>query len=166
MKGLILIISGLSGSGKTTIANKLAKELPNFYILDGDDVRQFFGGDLGFGEGARMESGRRLCFGAHLLSDAGLNVIVTCTMGSHEIRKKMKDLIDFIEVYMDADVKDCIANDPKGVYKRNLKLDKPNLRGVDLPFEPPENPDLILYPYRETPENSFKRLLSFLEDRI
>jgi adenylylsulfate kinase len=166
MKGKIIIISGLSGSGKTTIAKRLISNLPGYYLLDGDVVRKFFGGDLGFGEGARMESGRRLCFGAHILSEAGINVIVTCSMGSDEIRKKMKEMIEFIEIFMDADIKDCIKNDPKGVYKKNLKLDKPNIRGVDLPFSPPKNPDLTLYPYKEKPEESLNKVLKFLRFRL
>jgi adenylylsulfate kinase-like enzyme len=161
MKGKIVIISGLSGSGKTTVAKELIKKLPNVYLLDGDVVRNFFGGDLGFGEGARMESGRRLSFGAHLLSDAGIDVIITCTMGTSDIRKKMKELIDFKEIYMDANINDCIKNDPKGIYEKNLKLEKPNIRGVDLPFEPPKHPDLILKPYKETPEESVERVLEF-----
>ncbi len=161
-KGFILLISGLSGSGKSTIA-KLLKNHIDIYILEGDEVRDFFGGKLGFGEGARMESGRRLCFGAHLLSKCGVNVVITCTMGTPEIRERMKKLLDFKEIYMDTDIKYCIENDPKGIYKENMKLDKPNIRGLDLLFEPPKFPDLTLYSYIEKPEQSVKKLIKYLE---
>jgi len=164
-KGFILLISGLSGSGKSTIAKKLQCFIPSLYHLEGDEVREFFGGNLGYGEGARMESGRRLCFGAHLLSKVGINVVITCTMGTPEIREKMEKLIEFDEIFMDAKIEHCIKNDPKGIYRLNLKKDQPNLRGVDLPFDPPENPSLTLYPYKETPEKSLDRLKDFLKDR-
>ena len=163
-KGFVILISGLSGSGKSTIVKRLQSYVP-IYHLEGDSVRKFFGGNLGFGEGSRMESGRRLCFGAHILSENGTNVAITCTMGTPEIRKKMKEMVEFDEIYMDANIEDCIKNDPKGIYKNNLKRDKPNLRGIDLSFIPPEKPELILYPYKETPKESVEKLKEYLRKK-
>jgi len=164
-KTFVLLISGLSGSGKSTIAKKLQAHVPSLYHLEGDTVRKFFGGNLGYGEGARMESGRRLCFGAHLLSSVGIPVVITCTMGTPEIREKMKKMIKFEEIFMDAKIEDCIKNDPKGMYRQNLKKDPPNLRGVDLPFDPPEKPELTLYPYKETPEESLDKVKEYLHKK-
>lgn len=168
-KGFVLLFSGLSGSGKTTVANMLLDYLNQkkilTFILDGDVVREFFDKNLGFGEEARYESGRRLSFGAHLLSTTGTNVIITCILGTPEIRKSMKDKIDFIEIFMDADIKNCINCDPKGIYKKNMNLKTPDMRGIDLPFEKPIKPELVLYPYKETPEQSFQKVLKFLEEK-
>jgi len=168
-KGFILLFSGLSGSGKTVIANKLMeyfkqKDIPIF-LLDGDVTRAFFDGNLGFDEQSRYESGRRLSFGAHILSRTGTNVIITCTMGTPEIRKSIRDKIDFIEIFMDADIQDCIKNDSKGLYKKTIDLKEGTLRGINLPFIPPKDPDFVLRPYKESVEESFQRLVEFLEDR-
>lgn len=168
-KGFVLLFSGLSGCGKTTVAKMLLdylnkKNIPTF-MLDGDLTRKFFDGKLGFGEEERHESGRRLCFGAHLLSQTGTNVVITCIMGDEDVRKSMKSKVDFIEIFMDVDIKDCIKNDPKGIYKENMNLEKPNLRGIDLPFEKPKDAALVLYPYKETPEQSFQKVLKFLEEK-
>lgn len=169
-KGFVLLISGLSGSGKSILANLLKdylkKEKDNdIFILDGDVTRAFFDGNLAYGEEARLESGRRLMFGAHLLSETGTNVVVTCIMGNSETRKVMKDKVNFIEIFMDANIEDCIKSDPKGVYKKNISLEKPNLRGIDMPFEKPEDAALVLNPYKEKPEESLRKLVNFLEEK-
>ena len=169
-KGFVLLISGLSGSGKSYLANLLKDYLnkernKDIYILDGDVTRKFFDHDLAFGEEARAESGRRLCFGASLLSNNGKDVVITCIMGTEELRKMMKNKVDFIEIFMDADIEDCIKNDPKGIYEKNMKLEKPDLRGIDLPFNKPEDAALILYPYKEKPEESLRRLVNFLDEK-
>lgn len=169
-KGFVLLISGLSGSGKSVLANLLKDYLKkeknkDLFILDGDVTRKFFDNNLAYGGEARLESGRRLMFGAHLLSEIGTNVVVTCIMGNSETRKVMKDKVSFIEIFMNANIKDCIKSDPKGVYKKNMNLEKPNLRGIDLPFEKPKDAALVLNPYKETPEESMKKLVNFLEEK-
>lgn len=165
-KGFILIVSGLSGSGKSTVSKLVVDELhkrsiPIFH-MESDWVKSFFG-DTDYRPEARLEGGRRMCFGAHLLSEFGINIIINCVMGTTETRKLMRSMIDFREIYMNADIKKCIQNDPRGIYEKNLGKNNPMLRGVDLPFEPPDEPVLVLHPYIETPQESSRKIINYLE---
>lgn len=168
-KGRIIVFNGISGSGKTILAEKLIEYLKEknkpVFLMDGDLVRNFFGNDLKFSIEDRLRACKRVAFGTSLLSDNGINVIMAVVMGQKELRDFYKSKLDFVEILLDADIKDCIKNDPKGMYARNLKLKKPNITGYDLPFYRPENPDLIIYPYKETPEQSFEKIISFLKEK-
>jgi len=84
-------------------------------------------------------------------------------MGQHYLRDYMKSKINFIEVFLDADIQDCIKHDPRGFYKERMKLAQPLLRGVDLPFEKPLNSELVVYPYKETLEQSLLRIKDYLK---
>jgi len=165
-KGNVILINGISGSGKTTLALKLQDFLKNrgrsVYLIDGDMSRKFFDYDLDYSQESRFMYFKRNSFGTYLLSINGVDVILALSVNTSDLRNFIKNRMDFMEFFLDADIKDCIKNDLKGVYKRNMHLEKPFILGIDIPFEKPENPDLILYPYRETPEESFRKITDFL----
>src|SRR3989344_465512 len=166
-KGVVILINGISASGKTTIAlglkNFLEKqENRNVQIIDGDISRDFFGNDLGYSEEERFNAFKRNIFGAYLLSNQGVDVILSIMVSRNEFREFMRNKLDFIEIFLDADIEDCIKNDPKGVYKKVMQFDNPHMPGLDIPFQKPENPDLILNPYKEKPEESLDKITRFL----
>ena len=168
-KGNIIFFNGLSGSGKTTLAEKLVtcfreKQKP-VYLLDGDVTREFFGNDLGFTHEDRLQAGKRNAFGAKLLSDNGINVILAAMISNNELREFHESKLDFLEIFLDADINDCIKNDPKGIYIQALQKENPQMSGYDLNFYNPKNPALTLYPYKETPEESFQKLCDFLKKK-
>ena len=165
-RGNIILMNGLSGSGKTTLSLKLLDFLKEkgrkAYLIDGDMSRKFFDYDLDYSQESRFMYFKRNSFGAYLLSVNGVDVILAVNVNVGLLRDFIKSKTDFLEFFLDADINDCIKNDPKGVYKKNMHLKKPGIPGIDISFEKPDKPDLILYPYKETPEESFKKITGFL----
>jgi bifunctional enzyme CysN/CysC len=148
----IVWFTGLSGSGKSSIANLLEKRLTtegrHAYILDGDNVRHGLNKDLGFTEAARVENIRRVAEVARLMADAGLIVLVSFISPFENERRLARDIagdIDFAEVFVDTPLAVCEARDPKGLYKRARAGEIKNFTGIDSPFEPPANPDIVLH---------------------
>ncbi|ODT78941.1 MAG: adenylyl-sulfate kinase [Pelagibacterium sp. SCN 64-44] len=148
----IVWFTGLSGSGKSSIANLLEKRLTaegrHAYILDGDNVRHGLNKDLGFTEAARVENIRRVAEVARLMADAGLIVLVSFISPFEKERRLAREIagdIDFTEVYVDTPLDVCEARDPKGLYKRARAGEIKNFTGIDSPFEPPSNPELVLH---------------------
>ena len=166
-KGRIFLVTGLSGAGKSTIGRALTSFLnsseKSVYFLDGDDVRDFFGTMGKLNENDRLEQSKKLAFGATLLSSKGIDVIIGVTLGQKVFRDYFESRFDFIEIFLDADVEDCIQNDPKGFYKERLILDKPNMRGVDMPFDETESPGIIVKTHKETVEDSLEKIKVFLK---
>ena len=154
--GNIILINGISGSGKTTLALKLKNYLEakgeRVYVIDGDESRNFFN-DLDYSQESRFIYFKRNCFGAYLLSNNGIDVILSVNVNTNELREFIKNRTKFIEIFLDADVRDCMNNDPKGVYKKYSE--NGGIPGFNMPFEKPKNPDLTVYPYREPPDKSF-----------
>jgi len=151
-KPRIVWFTGLSGSGKSSIANLLEKRLTaegrHAYILDGDNVRHGLNKDLGFTEAARVENIRRVAEVARLMADAGLIVLVSFISPFEKERRLAREIagdIDFAEVYVDTPLEVCEARDPKGLYKRARAGEIKNFTGIDSPFEAPSNPDVVLH---------------------
>ena len=149
-KSPVIWLTGLSGSGKSTIANELAIKLQEkgklSYILDGDNVRMGLNKDLGFSDDDRKENIRRIAEVAKLLSDAGIIVITAFISPFREERENAKDIIgrdNFLEVYVKADLSVCEERDPKGLYKKARAGEIPMFTGIDSPYEEPTNPDII-----------------------
>ncbi len=168
-KGFILILNGISASGKSTLASMLKEHLESkgikSDIIDGDMTRKVFDDDMDLDREARLMAFKRNSFGAYMLSRNGINVIMACIIGLEEMRQFLDKKLGYIEVLLDADIKDCMQNDPKGVYKKNLQLTKPNIVGHDIPFHKPENPTLILKPYKEEPEQSLMKIINMLNEK-
>ncbi len=148
----VLWFTGLSGSGKSTIANALEKELHakgiRTYILDGDNVRHGLNKDLGFTDADRIENIRRISEVAKLMVDAGIVVITAFISPFRAERQMARDLFDsgeFIEVYINTPIEVAESRDPKGLYKKARKGELPNFTGIDSPYEAPEAPDVTLY---------------------
>lgn len=148
-KGKVIWFTGLSGSGKSTIANALEKELhaqgKRTYILDGDNIRQGLNKDLGFTDADRVENIRRVAEVAKLMMDAGLIVMTAFISPFRAERQMARDLIgeeNFIEVFVDTPLAVCEQRDPKGLYKKARSGQLPNMTGINSPYEPPATPDV------------------------
>ncbi|MET3925034.1 sulfate adenylyltransferase subunit CysN [Devosia sp. 2618] len=157
-KPQIVWFTGLSGSGKSSIANLLEKRLTaegkHAYILDGDNVRHGLNKDLGFTEAARVENIRRVAEVARLMADAGLIVLVSFISPFENERRLAREIAgdrDFVEVYVDTPIEVCEARDPKGLYKRARAGEIKNFTGIDSPFEAPTNPEYVLHGGEEEP---------------
>lgn len=150
-QGKVIWFTGLSGSGKSTIANALEKELnaqgKRTYILDGDNIRQGLNRDLGFTDADRVENIRRVAEVARLMMDAGLIVMTAFISPFRAERQMARELIgedNFIEVFVDTPLAVCEQRDPKGLYKKARSGQLPNMTGVDSPYEAPAQPELII----------------------
>jgi bifunctional enzyme CysN/CysC len=147
----VLWFTGLPSAGKSTIANLVESALhargAHTIILDGDNVRHGLNRDLGFTESDRVENIRRIGEVAKLMTDAGLIVLCSFISPFRAERRMVRELLDsneFIEVFVDTPLDECIARDPKGLYRRALAGKIKNFTGVDQPYEVPENPELRL----------------------
>ncbi|PSJ61405.1 sulfate adenylyltransferase subunit CysN [Pseudaminobacter soli (ex Li et al. 2025)] len=171
-KPAVLWFTGLSGSGKSTIANLLEKKLHasgrHTYILDGDNIRHGLNRDLGFSEADRVENIRRVAEVARLMADAGLIVLVSFISPFRAERRMARELMgpgEFVEVFVDTPFEECAGRDPKGLYARALKGEIKNFTGVDSPYEAPENPELHLQTLGRTPEEMVEVLEGWLRER-
>ena len=162
-------LTGLSASGKSTIANLLDRRLTiegrHTYLLDGDNVRHGLCRDLGFTEADRVENIRRVAEVARLMVDAGLIVIVSFISPFRSERDYARSLFEsgeFIEVFVDASLEACAARDPKGLYAKAFRGEIKNFTGIDSPYQPPVHPDLQL----DTEELSPEECADLLAERI
>ncbi len=149
--GKVIWLTGLSGSGKSTIANALEIELhaqgQRTYILDGDNVRQGLNRDLGFTDTDRIENIRRVAEVAKLMMDAGLMVITAFISPFRSERRMAKEMIgeqNFVEIFVDTPLAVCEQRDPKGLYKKARAGQLPNMTGIGSPYEQPDSPELVL----------------------
>ncbi len=148
MEGTVVWLTGIPGSGKTTIANKVKELLEGTHsveLLDGDAFRQTVSKDLGYTAKDREENVRRVIFRAKSLSSEGATVLVSFTSPSAALREFARtEIPNFIEVFVKASVEECIKRDPKGLYKKALAGEIKNFVPLDIPYEEPKNPDLTL----------------------
>ncbi len=170
-KGAVLWFTGLSGSGKSTIANLVDYQLYRHhcqsYILDGDNIRQGLNKDLGFSDADRVENLRRIGEVAKLFVDSGKIVLTAFISPFAKERERIRQLLgeDFIEVYVKCPLEICEKRDPKGLYKRARQGLIPQFTGIDSPYEPPSAPDLVLETDKESVEESAEKVLRFLQER-
>jgi bifunctional enzyme CysN/CysC len=168
-KTCVIWFTGLSGAGKSTIANLVEQQLYtagyHTYLLDGDNVRHGLNKDLGFTHADRVENIRRVAEVAHLMADAGLIVLVALISPFQAERDMARELVphgEFIEVFVDAPVAVAESRDPKGLYKKARRGELKNFTGVDSPYEAPSDPDLRLDTTRMTPQASAAALVCHL----
>lgn len=162
-------LTGLSGAGKSTIANNLEARLHeaglHTYNLDGDNVRHGLNKDLGFSDAARAENVRRVAEVARLMVDAGLIVIVSMISPFAAQRAFARSLFaegEFCEVYVDSRIEDCISRDPKGLYAKALKGDLKNFTGLDSPYEIPDMPEVHISTADTTPVEASSLILQWV----
>ena len=171
-KSVILWFTGLSGSGKSTIAHALEEKLyqrkVHTYVLDGDNIRRGLNRDLGFSPEDRKENIRRLGEVAKLFVDAGIIVIVAAISPYRSDRTFVRNLVEpgeFIEIYVKCPLKICEARDPKGLYKKARKGIIKNFTGIDAPYEEPENPEIIIESNKESVEEAVNKIIQYLEEK-
>jgi len=171
-KPCVLWFTGLSGSGKSTIANTLEKRLHalgrHTYMLDGDNVRHGLNKDLGFTDADRVENIRRVAEAAKLFVDAGLIVMVSFISPFRSERRMARELVgegEFIEIFVDTPLEVCEARDPKGLYRKARAGLIRNFTGIDSSYEPPEQAELSLKTKSTDPEALAERVLAELRRR-
>ena len=148
---MCLWMTGLSGAGKSTLANALEQELNKMdkhtYIMDGDNLRHGLNSDLGFSEADRNENVRRAAEAAQLMVDAGLIVIVGLISPFKKERDWARSLFkdnQFKEIHISTSLQECEQRDVKGLYKKARRGEVKDFTGIDSPYEPPENPEIII----------------------
>jgi bifunctional enzyme CysN/CysC len=171
-RGRVVWLTGLSGSGKSTIANAAEKILYEqgyrTYILDGDNVRHGLSKDLGFTVADRVENIRRIAEVAKLMLDAGVIVLTAFISPFRDERDMAKSLFepdDFLEVFVDTPLAVAEERDPKGLYKKARSGELPNFTGIDSEYQPPKTPSLILTTDGRTVEESAKELVELISTR-
>lgn len=171
-KGAVIWLTGLSGSGKSTVATELENELfhhgVNTYVLDGDNVRHGLCGDLGFTPKDRTENIRRVGEVAHIMSDAGLVVITTFISPYREDRERVRKIVegDFVEVYVKCPLDVCEARDPKGLYKKAKAGEIKDFTGLSAPYEEPLKPEILLETDKHSVAECVTAIIDYLKDMI
>jgi len=168
-KGMVLWFTGLSGSGKSTIANEVAYKLHSMgkltYVLDGDNIRHGLNKNLGFSPEDRNENIRRISEVANLLVDAGVIAITAFISPYKKYRNFCRGLVGegkFIEIYVKASLETCEKRDTKGLYKKAREGIIKDFTGVNAPYEEPENPELVVDTDKETVEESANKVMKKL----
>jgi len=169
MRGVTIWFTGLSGSGKTTIAqivyNQLKKEGYKVEILDGDVIRTNLSKGLGFSKEGRDENIKRVGFVCDLLTRNEVIAIAVCISPYREVRDfNRKRIGNFIEVYTKCNLQECIKRDPKGNYKKALAGEIKNYTGIDDPYEEPVNPEVIVETDKQKPQECAKKVLDKLKE--
>ncbi|MBK5441903.1 adenylyl-sulfate kinase [Peribacillus butanolivorans] len=165
----VLWFTGLSGSGKSTIANAVAKELYNrnirSYVLDGDNIRHGLNKDLGFSEEDRTENIRRIGEVSKLFVDSGQFVLTAFISPFRADRQIVRDLLEegeFIEVYIKCPIEECEVRDPKGLYDKARKGIIKDFTGIDSPYEEPEQPEIVLESNQYSVEECVEQVINYL----
>ncbi|GBF33917.1 adenylylsulfate kinase [Desulfocucumis palustris] len=168
-KSCILWITGLSASGKSTLANALECRLNEMevhtYILDGDNIRHGLNKDLGFNPEDRRENIRRIAEVAKLFVDANILVITAFISPYREDRKAARQLVErgeFIEIYTKCPLNVCEKRDPKGLYKKARIGKIYGFTGITAPYEEPENPEIIIETDKDSTEESVNKIIRYL----
>jgi len=171
-KPTILWFTGLSGSGKSTIANAVEERLYergiHTYLLDGDNIRSGLNSDLGFGDSDRVENIRRIAEVSKLFLDAGL-IVLTAFISPHKSqRDRVRSMVEegeFIEIFIDTPIEICAKRDPKGLYKRAKRGEIKNFTGIDSIYEAPKNPEIRIDTTQYSIEESADIIVNYLKER-
>ena len=171
-KPCLLWYTGLSGAGKSTIANLVDKKLHSLgrhtYLLDGDNVRHGLNKDLGFTDADRVENIRRIAEVGQLMVDAGLIVSTAFISPFRAERSMARSMLlpgEFVEVFIDTPLTVAEERDPKGLYKKARRGELKNFTGIDSPYESPENPEIRIDTTTTTPEAAAEQVIAYLESR-
>jgi adenylylsulfate kinase len=168
-KGFTVWFTGLSGSGKSTIAEMLFHEFKardmNTEILDGDEVRKNLSKGLGFSKEDRDTNILRIGFVADLLTRNGVATVVSAISPYKDVRNECRDMIgDFVEVYVEASVEECARRDVKGLYEKAFAGEIKGFTGVDDPYEAPDKPEITIHTEQQSAEEGCKAIVMKLEE--
>ena len=168
----VLWFTGLSGAGKSTIANRVEQKLhamgKRTYLLDGDNIRHGLSRDLGFTDQDRVENIRRVAEVAKLMADAGLIVMASFISPFRSERVMARSLMsegEFVEIFVDASLAVCEARDPKLLYKKARAGQLKNFTGIDSAYEPPQNAEIALNAEDTDPDTLVEQIISYLQTR-
>ncbi|MCM3730350.1 adenylyl-sulfate kinase [Fictibacillus nanhaiensis] len=171
-KSAVLWFTGLSGAGKSTIANAVEKSLYEkglrTYLLDGDNIRHGINQDLGFSPGDRKENIRRIGEISKLFVDAGMIVITAFISPFRQDRKIARSLLEgeeFIEVYIKCSLDECEKRDPKGLYKKAKAGEIPGFTGISSPYEEPDKPEIIIESDKQSIKESVDQIVNYLVEK-
>ena len=171
-KGVLIWLTGLPSSGKSTIAftveHALIERGRMAYVLDGDNIRHGLNKNLGFSAEDRAENIRRIGEVGKLFADVGAITLSSFVSPYRADRDGVRALMgdgDFIEVFIDTPLEVCETRDPKGLYKKARTGEIPNFTGISDPYEPPENPELVIYTVDSTPQRATRQIIALLEAR-
>jgi len=171
-KSFVLWFTGLSGSGKSTIANKVEEALflegMQTYTLDGDNIRLGINKGLGFSAEDRSENLRRIAEVVKLFVDAGTITLAAFVSPTRADRQQVKETIgsnDFIEIFIDTPLEECERRDVKGLYKKARAGEIKNFTGIDAPYEPPTNPDIHIRTTEESVAEAVAKIVNFIKEQ-
>lgn len=169
----LMWFTGLSGSGKSTIANLVELELHKkgikTYVLDGDNIRKGINKDLTFAPEDRTENIRRIAEIANLMVEAGNVVLAAFVSPYKKDRENVKNILknsNFVEIYVNTSVEECEKRDVKGLYKKARAGEIKNMTGISAPYEAPENPDLEIITENLTIEQSVNEVLKYIQPKL
>jgi adenylylsulfate kinase len=171
-RGAVVWLTGLSGSGKSTMARLLERELFDLgcecYVLDGDNVRHGLNRDLGFSPEDRTENIRRIGEVANLLRDAGLIVLTAFISPYRDDRARARAVCPpgtFVEVFCRCPLEECERRDPKGLYRKARAGEIPQFTGISAPYEEPEAPEVVIDTGEQTPTDCLERVVAALREQ-
>ena len=171
-KGVVIWFTGLSGSGKSTIANQVANVLHQLdkltYVLDGDNIRHGLNKNLGFSPEDREENIRRIGEVAKLFADAGIIATTAFISPYRKDRDKAREILEdgrFIEVFVDCPLEVCESRDPKGLYKKARAGEIKEFTGIDAPYEVPENAEIVINTNDLDLAASTQKVIDYLSDK-
>ena len=169
----LLWFTGLSGSGKSTIANVVEQELYKqgiaTYTLDGDNIRKGINNDLTFSPNDRTENIRRIAEISNLMIDAGLVVLAAFVSPYKKDRDNIKSIVkdcNFVEIFINTSVEECERRDVKGLYKKARAGEIKNMTGISAPYEAPEHPDVEIKTENETVEQAVQRIIEYIKPKL
>jgi len=172
-KSFLIWFTGLSGSGKSTIANSLESALLKMnistYTLDGDNIRKGINNDLTFSPNDRSENIRRIAEVANLFVDAGVVVLAAFVSPYRKDRESIKEIVgvdNFIEIYINTSLEECEKRDVKGLYKKAHKGEIKNMTGIDSPYEAPIKPDIEIKTEKTSIEDSVKKIIRIISKKL
>ena len=172
-QAVLLWFTGLSGSGKSTIANSVEQELHknkvHTYTLDGDNIRKGLNSDLSFSPKDRSENIRRIAETAHLMIDAGLVVLAAFVSPYRNDRDQIRNIVgddNMVEIYINTSIEECERRDVKGLYKKARKGEIKNMTGISAPYESPLHPDIQINTEEVTVVDATKQIINFINPKL
>ena len=172
-QSILLWFTGLSGSGKSTIANCVEQELHknsiHTYTLDGDNIRKGLNSDLSFSPKDRSENIRRIAETAHLMIDAGLVVLAAFVSPYRNDRDHIRKIVgddNMVEIYINTSIEECERRDVKGLYKKARKGEIKNMTGISAPYESPLHPDIQINTEEVTIVDATKQIINFINPKL